>query len=363
MTFNPSRLTLARKRRGANKIRVAELVGLTTRSISAFENFEKTPSPETLEKIAAALDFPVEFFFGPDLDIPSSKSASFRSLSRMSAAQRDAALGAGALSFLLNDWMAENFELPDPNVPSLRGEDPETAAIVLRDHWGLGDRPIRNMVHLLEANGIRVFSLVERNLEVDAFSVYRGDQPFVFLNTQKSSEHGRFDAAHELGHLVLHRHGAPVGQDAEKEANAFASAFLMPASSVFATGLRYPSVSDLVAAKSKWLVSVSALAYRLHSIKLITDWHYRSLFIELSERGYRKAEPNSVQRESSQILAKVFSSIRAEGSSIQSLADQLAISVRDINDLVFGLMLTVIDGTGSPQASGKSASPRLSLVK
>lgn len=58
------------------------------------------------------------------------------------------------------------------------------------------------MIHLLEAHGVRVLSLTQECREVDAFSLWL-QQPFVFLNTQKSGEHSRFDAAHELGHLPL----------------------------------------------------------------------------------------------------------------------------------------------------------------
>jgi hypothetical protein len=46
---------------------------------------------------------------------------------------------------------------------------------------------------------------------------------------------GRFDAAHELGHLVMHGHERPLpGPEAEREANQFASAFLMPRADVVA---------------------------------------------------------------------------------------------------------------------------------
>ncbi len=70
----------------------------------------------------------------------------------------------------------------------------------------------------------------------------------MFLSTDKSGERGRFDAAHELGHLVLHgEHEDPRREDeisqrpcAEAEANRFAAAFLMPRSSVLARGLYAP---------------------------------------------------------------------------------------------------------------------------
>jgi Zn-dependent peptidase ImmA (M78 family) len=48
------------------------------------------------------------------------------------------------------------------------------------------------------------------------------------LNTFKSAERSRFDAAHELAHLVLHIHGMTSGgRDIEREADMFASAFLI----------------------------------------------------------------------------------------------------------------------------------------
>jgi Zn-dependent peptidase ImmA (M78 family) len=60
-------------------------------------------------------------------------------------------------------------------------------------------------------------------------SIWRSETPYVFLNTMKPSEHSWHDAAHELGHLVMHKHGGPRGRAAEEQANHFAAALLMPA--------------------------------------------------------------------------------------------------------------------------------------
>src|SRR5262249_3228127 len=157
-----------------------------------------------------------------------------------------------------------------------------------------------------ESKGVRVFSLAMNAVEVDAFSFWRGGTPYVFLNTRKSPEHSRFDAAHELGHLVLHKHGAPAGPGAERQANEFAAAFLMPREDILARAPRLATVDHLVKLKKVWSVSVAALAYRLHALGIISDWHHRSLFIEISKRGYRKQEPNPVARETSQVFQKVL---------------------------------------------------------
>src|SRR4051794_28898556 len=64
--------------------------------------------------------------------------------------------------------------------------------------------------------------------------------------------------------------------------------------------------------KRLWKVSIAALAGRLFDLRLISAWHYRSLFIEISQRGWRRFEPRQgdIPQESSQILRKVDASLR-----------------------------------------------------
>ena len=360
--FNPSRLTLARRRRGLTMTKLAALVGVELRSVSAYENGEFGPDSERLTAISQALSFPTAFFFGKDLDEPTQDIASFRALSKMTAAQRDTALGSGAIALMLNDWIEQRFELPAHDLPDLSREaSPEAAAQALRAAWGIGELPIKNMLHLLEANGVRVFSLSIQAAEVDAFSMWRQSTPFVFLNTGKSAEHGRFDAAHELGHLVLHRHGSPQGREAEREANSFASAFLMPKASVLAEAPHMATVERLIVLKKHWGVSVAALTYRLHMVGALSDWHYQSLFVEISKRGYRKSEPNEGQRETSQVLQKVFAALRREGVTKRDIADELCVTAEELDQLVFGLVLTGLEGGGGDGPIGRKR-PNLHLV-
>jgi Zn-dependent peptidase ImmA (M78 family)/DNA-binding XRE family transcriptional regulator len=354
--FEPSRLTLARQRRAKTKIDLATQIDLTDRSISAYESGDAIPTENTLAKIAKALEFPPEFFAGPPIETPSAATASFRSLKSLTAGRRHAVLAAGALAIEFAHWIDQRFATPDPNVPDLRECHPETAAEVLRAQWRLGEQPVLNMVHCLESKGIKIFSLSEECASVDAFSVWRDETPFVFLNTFKTAEHGRFDAAHELGHLVLHRHGARRGPPAESQANRFASAFLMPRGSVASVAVHFPKLDHLIKLKKIWRVSVAAFVVRLHELGHLTDWHYRSLFIELAGRGYRKSEPESVPRETSQVLDKVFSALRREGVRKADVARDLRISVTELDRLVFGLTLAGIQGGG--KGSGRSTDTR-----
>jgi Zn-dependent peptidase ImmA (M78 family)/transcriptional regulator with XRE-family HTH domain len=388
--FNCTRFALARKRRGITKRALAERIGVSERSVSAYESGAMCPERNTVTRISQALGFPEAFFFASDVDELKPDVASFRALTKMTAAQRDMALGAGSIALLLSEWIEQRFDLPEPDIPDLRDSglpvdpadeselcsqegdsypaagkehDPEACAEALRRYWGIGEMPVKNMISLLESKGIRVFSLAIDAREVDAFSMWYGGKPFVFLNTNKTAERCRFDAAHELGHLVMHRHGEPHGQGVERDANAFASAFLMPRKSVLANAPRSVTLPSLIAHKKYWTVSAAALNYRLHSLKLVTDWTYRTLCVQLSQFG-RDKEPDGAPSETSQVLSKVFAALRAEGISKDDVARDLMISPQEIDELTFGLMLNGLSGGAKKSAErNKSGRPSLQLVK
>jgi Zn-dependent peptidase ImmA (M78 family)/DNA-binding XRE family transcriptional regulator len=360
--LNRSRLTIARQRAGLTKKELAARVGVDPRAVSGFEAGQYEPTEDNLKRLARSTGFPREFLEADDVEMLSTDGVSFRSMSKMTAKQRDAAIAAGSIAFLLSDWVDREFDLPDVNIPDFSNADPELAAESLRNHWGLGEQPIKNMVHLLESKGVRVFSLAENSDEVDAYSVWRGRRPFVFLNMGKSGERRRFDAAHELAHLVLHRHAAPNGTEAEKEAHVFASAFLMPKASMKAIGRVVPNFDFIVQQKRKWAVSASAMTMRLHAVGLLTYYHYNRLFVELSSRGYRSDEPGGMKAETSQVWRKVFASLRSEGLGAQGLADKLLLPPGEVVKLVFGLVTI-----GLPSGDARvAAAPRggyLTVVK
>jgi len=359
--FNPQRLTIARQKRGLTKLKLADAVKVTTRSITAYETGEFPPSDKTIEDLASFLNFPIGFFWANDLACPQGDGASFRSMTSATAAQRNSALASGALAIDLAEWIDYRFSLPKYDLAELRDYSPEEAAYEVRIQWGLGERPISNTIHLLEAHGVRVFSLAENCRQIDAFSFWRENTPFIFLNTMKSAERSRFDAMHELGHLVLHRHGGPEGRIAEKEADSFASAMLMPRADVLAHAQRYPTLQQLIEKKKRWVVALAALNHRLHALGLTSDWQYRTLCIQIAENGYRVNEPEPTQRETSQLFQKVFAALKEDGISRADVARQLEIPAEDFDALVFGLVLVGLDGGKLPTRKSASA-PTLRVV-
>ncbi|WP_339863276.1 XRE family transcriptional regulator [Thalassospira alkalitolerans] len=338
--FNPDRLALARKRRMITAKSLAENAGLAVNTISRIESGETPPQEETVRRIAEALDYPVSFFYGDTFESLHPEAVSFRSLTKMSIKQRNAATSAGELGVQLNAWMERNFTLPEPNIPDVFEEnDPDSAADTLRQHWLIGERPVGNMIGLLEANGIRVFALAEESQDVDAFSFWLDDRAYIFLNTFKSPERSIFDAAHELGHLVLHRYNRPeITREAEAEANEFASSFLMPSNDVRPRIPRFVTLDLVLKAKQRWRVSAMAMAKRLHQLSFLTDWQYKAICIELGKRGYRTAEPNGIKRETSLVWKQILTTLWQEKTTKEDIAKELALPIDELEKLIGGVI-------------------------
>ena len=320
---------------------LVERSGISTRALANYCSGSRVPSEETIAKFSEILQFPPGFFYANTLDDPPLEGASFRALSTVTAKLRDQALAAGTLALLLSDWIEERFVLPDTDIPRYQIADPELTAMELRSRWNLGERPIRNVIHLLELHGVRIFSLAEDAAAIDAYSFWRGNTPYILLNTTKSSERSRMDAAHELGHLILHSDsGSLRNRQAEFEAQQFGSAFLMPAGSILAHAPRRGSLDQLKEAKHYWIVSLASLTYRMHKLGLLSDHQYRMLFIEIGRKNFRTEEPDGAERETSQILEKVLQALREEGITVVKLARMLSVYPVELSKLLFGLVRT-----------------------
>lgn len=350
-SFEPSRLIIARDRVGLTQRSLGEVVGVSARAIKGYESGSMAPSRQTLCDLARATGYVEAFFEAGPLEALPLEAASFRALSKASARVRNKAVASGTFAVsLLYPFLSERFELPTVDVPDLRDETPAGAAEALRHQWGLGQRPIPHMVSLLESRGARVFSLSEDCDAIDAFSTWRDGTPFVFLNTRKTAERSIFDAAHELGHLVLHRHGVPQGHDAENEADRFASHFLLPEPAIRADAPKIATVASVAAMKQRWRASVAAIGRRLHDLGLMTDYNYTQFNKQLSQRG-RRQEPAPLPRESSVVLKKALLALAEEGLNPKAIARSLHLPLAEIRALTFGLQ--AIDGGGlTPGRSG-----------
>jgi Zn-dependent peptidase ImmA (M78 family) len=318
---------------------LSEQSGLAADTISRIEKGINQPDDHTVAKLSIALGYPIEFFFDRDPEDINTGAVSFRSFSKMSARERDAAMAAGSLGLQLANWIEQRFSLPHPNLLDLSREtDPEIAAYSLRQYWGIGEKPIGSMLALLEVNGVRIFSLSENTASVNTFSFWRDNRPFMFLNNFKTTESSIFDTAHELGHLVMHKHGDPKGpRFIEREADRFASAFLMPENDVKARMPPLVTIGVVLKAKLRWRVSAMAMAYRLSSLGLLSEWQYKSLCIELGRRGFRSSEPGGIGRETSVIWQKILTQLWGERTTKRDIADSLHLPLDELEGLIWNL--------------------------
>lgn len=305
--FDGTRLRQARQARGLFGTDLARMVNVKSQTISAYEKSKGTPSPQVMQTIADVLGFPISFFTRsarPEEFAPIFWRAS-NTATRVAQGRAEARL----------DWLKDVvhylrqfFDFPLPRLPSpalpkdfrtISAEQIEEAAASCRSFWGLGDGPLPSVVGEMETNGIITAQVEVCADKLDAFSQWSEDgTPYVVLGLDKASGARRFfDAAHELGHLVMHRgvDRKRVSDTAdwkllENQAHRFASAFLMPESS-FKREVWVASLDTFVALKPRWRVAVQAMLMRCRDLGMVNADQMGFLYRELSRRGWRKKEP------------------------------------------------------------------------
>lgn len=346
--LTPSRIRIARERRGMSKVALAKRLGITTRMLQIYES-DGAPAARA-DELVNALGVLPSFFEKSELNAISAEQGFFRARRRATAAQLGSARAVASIGAELYDWIAARFELPAVVVPDLDAQEPEAAAATLRAVWGRGLEPLPNLIQLSEAHGVRVLSLPVDAETVDAFSMWLDGTPYVFLSTAKTAERSRFDLAHELGHLTMHsRNIVGVechGQGEEREADAFASSLLMPLGDLRARSGRESAVPQILRLCSYYRVSAMAMTRRLHEIGRLTDWAYRQNCVHLAQRGFRSSEPGGIDRERSRVFATVFPALRAQGFRTSDLCEQLGLTIEDLRALVFGQLAGVMNGFG-----------------
>lgn len=297
--FDGDRLRQARLYNGMRKVDVAEAVGITPAAVGQYESGRTRPSAQVMASLAVCLGFPPEFFERrTGLTAVPENLAHFRKLRSTTRAARERLL---VRLELLSEVMAiveEHVELPSVDVPaytvSENGEEaePEGAAAAVRTSWGLGSGPIDHVMRLLESKGIVVVRPRFDTSQVDAFSTWAGKRPVIVLSSDKAdAARSRFDAAHELGHLVMHHDVQPGRHTIEQQAHRFASAFLLPANAIGQELPRRMSWAAFFALKERWRVSLQALLYRARTLGALSPDAYRRAQIHLVQRGWRDNEP------------------------------------------------------------------------
>lgn len=311
------------------KTELAKRVGVTVAAITQYELAQSKPSVDVAARIALGLGLPLEFF-EPGKPAPETDStlAHFRSLRSTTQRERDQAIAFGHLAYEVLTAIEAHVDLPVARLPCLQlpeqlaPADVTNAARETRVVMKVPAGPIANVVRLLEAHGVLVLRLPEMSRRVDAFSHRYGERPAAFLSPTKADRaRGRFDASHELGHLVMHHDADPGTRPVENQAHAFAAEFLMPAVEVEQDLPRKLDWEQLHEAKRRWGTSLKALLYRAHVLRIVTEHTYKRGMMQLAEWG--DPEPGQLgPAESPTMIGAAVQLVSSVGIKLADLADQ-----------------------------------------
>lgn len=329
--FDRARLRLARQLRALRKSEVARLVQVTPAAITQIENGNAKPSPKVLSQLALALGFPVAFFAQDrQRTTPSTGQAFFRSLRSARQMDRDQVEAHAALLYDFSQFLERHIILPEVDFPALwvspdaTKDSIEDRAKQLRDLWGIPSGPVSSVVRLLEVHGALVTRHLMGRRELDAFSRAFDRRPVVVLGSDKGDlGRQRFDAAHELAHLVLHGDAEPGTHVTEHQAHAFAAAFLMPRDEIL---LDLPPRLDwkkLISLKQIWGVSIAALLFRSRDLGAITEPTYRRAMTKMNQWGWRYREPSPIAGdESPTVLPRAMALLHEQGFTETKLSEE-----------------------------------------
>jgi len=359
------RLRLARQAAGLRQVELASRVEVSPAAVSQYEHGTHLPSPQVLQRIAFTLGFPVEFFTratGPEV---SASPAFFRSLRSTPQLERDRASAHAWLLSRLATAVERRVKLPPCDVrldlelsADASREEIEEAAGVARSAWEVPSGPVANVVRLLETRGAIVSLFREGDPRLYAFSQWYGGRPVVVLCADKEDRAlSRYDAAHELAHLVLHAEPEAGNQRLEHQAQEFAAAFLMPAEGIRAELPERVDWSRLGELKRTWGVSLQALLFRARTLGALTERSYRRAMSYVSGKGWRQNEPIPLgPTERPTLLPRAVELLKSRGVTREALAQEASLPERFLS----GVLDDPVSGPPPAPLSGRSA--RLAAV-
>lgn len=307
--FNGQRLKSARLYRGYTLADLAKELGISKQAISQYENNETQPEAANWFKIINVLNFPRDFFYESNMPQVETFATHFRSLSRTKKIDRDAQKKKGEYLAVLYEYLSEFVNFPPFSINDIikqNIEEPENLAIYLRNILDLGQKPIPDMVFLLEKLGIIVSALDLNTLDIDAYTQklkVKNEYKYlvVLSNDKKSYVRRNFNCAHELGHILMHSWIEEMELESvtklqfnelENQADNFAGAFLLPEEAFTKDVLRKPSnleyYKDL---KLKWKVSIGAMLIRAKKLGILSPYQYQYLIRQYSAKHWRTKEP------------------------------------------------------------------------
>lgn len=345
LTAHGAMLALAREQRGLTQAELStemsRLEGTVVSQgyISRAEAGRTFVTGERLESFALALGYPpATLCIDPDLNgigiglVHHRKKASLGApgLRRIHAELALARLQVSGLISVADK--AQDIRFRRVEVSAL--DTASDAAAQVRRDWNVPAGPVGYLVQLIEEAGGLVVVRDLKTRELDAVSQWpHGEAPLFLINSEAPADRFRFSLAHELGHVVMH--GEPGdAKEQERQADEFASEFLMPANDIRDDMAGKVDLNRLFELKQRWRTSMASLARRALALGEVSEWQYRNLMIEMSTLGYRGQEPGDLHSESPDRFCDLVADLTSNhGYDVKALADLAGLLPSEFNAL------------------------------
>jgi len=292
--FNGDRVKQVRELCGLTQTELAKRVGKNQSAIAQIESGLFAPTEEVVKSIVEQIEFPLNFFKQSTSTGFPLGSLLFRARALLKLHERRQVRQYARTVYEIVEKMEAKCRTLALRFKRLN-DDAITAARKTRALLGIpSNQPIANLINTIEKNGVLVMVLPIEINNIDAFSAWVGtdmSRPVIAITGSSPGCRLRFSTSHEIGHLVLHQAVKGEISAIEREANLFASEFLMPKKVIRQELLAPISSKKLVQLKKRWKVSIQALIRRAYDLETISQRQYKYLMQQISKRGWRKREP------------------------------------------------------------------------
>lgn len=340
--INPEMVILARESRGLTQRELAERLSVSPGWLSRVEGGLRGVQDMKLRQLSEVLDYPVDFFVQKEpiygLGITEVFHRKRRIVAEKTLNKIYSQINIRRMNLIK---MLRGVEIGEINIRPIHMDEfdgnAKDVARLVRARWHLPHGPIQNLMKAFEdARGI-VISMDFRTNTIDAISYWPPDTPpLFFVNVYSPSDRLRFTLCHELGHIIMHQ-DAMFTPDIEKQADEFASEFLMPEIEIrpYLTDLYLEKLATL---KQFWKVSMAALLKRATDLGVITHRQSRTLWMQMGKAGYRTREPVELDLpvEKPSLEKEIVDTyIEDMGYTISELGKLLCLSTKEVmNDYI-----------------------------
>ncbi|MFC9964497.1 helix-turn-helix domain-containing protein [Nocardia ignorata] len=290
----------ARRAAGMTQEELAEQLGIQQATLSRYENNTRTPEPDMVARLAAALSLTPEFLSSSFSRMQGALAGDVHMRRQRTAKVSHWKSGEARLNmyrmrsaFLLDRiGMRPQNQVPTFELDTAATATPADAARLTRSQWRMPIGPVRNLTRWLESAGVLIFEEDFDTHRIDGMSQWASDYPVIIVNAAQTTDRRRWTLAHELGHLVLHSVFVVDDREMERQADEFAAEFLMP-KHLIEPDLSVLKPARLIDLKATWGVSMQAIYERAYQFGRVTGEERTRFYRSLNARGWKANEPGA----------------------------------------------------------------------